>query len=134
MLTRIYHFSLAHLSVANEPVTLMTTLTDALITHDITIIIIIIINNDSPSIVPMARVAVGIMLPLLFTSSNLAIRLASLFAGRFCFRWRSIRTFSPTCLQQNNTISGVIFNLSTRQVCNKRDESAGGVLQSRTVV
>ena len=52
-----------------------------------------------PSMVPRARVAVGIMLPLVFTSSNLAMRVASLLAGRFCFLCRSTRTFSPTCLQ-----------------------------------
>ena len=52
-----------------------------------------------PSIVPTARVAVGIILPLVFISSNLAIRVASLLEGRFCFRWRSILTFSPTCLE-----------------------------------
>lgn len=50
--------------------------------------------------VPRARVAVGIMLPLVFTSSNLAMRVASLLAGRFCFLCRSTRTFSPTCLQK----------------------------------
>ena len=52
-----------------------------------------------PSIVPTARVAVGIILPLVFISSNLAISVASLLEGRFCFRWRSILTFSPTCLE-----------------------------------
>ena len=52
-----------------------------------------------PSIVPTASVAVGIILPLVFISSNLPIRVASLLEGRFCFRWRSILTFSPTCLE-----------------------------------
>ena len=48
---------------------------------------------------PVARVAVGIILPLVFISSNLDMRVASLLDGRFCFRWRSILTFSPTCLE-----------------------------------
>ena len=52
-----------------------------------------------PPIVPTARVAVGIILPLVFISSNFPIRVASLLEGRFCFRWRSILTFSPTCLE-----------------------------------
>ena len=58
-----------------------------------------------PSKVPVARVAVGIILPLVFISSNLDMRVASLLDGRFCLRWRSILTFSPTCLEIIDIIS-----------------------------